>query len=103
MKRVFFPILIGIAVTVLFVLLGRFAGGACRCLTPTTIFFPYGTIVLQYTSRESIGLVLIALQFPLYSIVLANVGGGRRRILALLILSATHVAATLLGLIVYHQ
>jgi hypothetical protein len=103
MKRVFFPILIGIAVTVLFVLLGRFAGGACRCLTPTTIFFPYGTIVLQHTSRESIGLVLIALQFPLYSIVLANVGGGRRRILALLILSATHVAATLVGLAVYQQ
>src|SRR5882724_11238402 len=102
MKRVFFPILIGIAVTVLFVLLGRFAGGACRCLTPTTIFFPYGTIVLQHTSRESIGLVLIALQFPLYSVVLANVGGGRRRILALLILSATHVAATLVGLTVYH-
>ena len=103
MKRVFFPILIGIAVTVLFVLLGRFAGGACRCLTPTTILFPYGTIVLQHTSRESIGLVLIALQFPLYSIVLANVGGGRRRILALLILSATHVAATLVGLAVYQQ
>jgi hypothetical protein len=104
MKRVFVPILIGIVVTVFFLLLGRFAGGACRCLTPTTIFFPYGTIVLQHTSRESVGILLIALQFPIYSIVLANVGGGRRRmILALVILSATHVAATLVGLTVYQQ
>jgi hypothetical protein len=89
--------------TVLFVLLGRFAGGACRCLTPTTFFFPYPTIVLQHTRGESIGILLIALQFPFYSVVLANVGGGRRRILALLILSATHVAATLVGLTVYQQ
>jgi hypothetical protein len=103
MKRVFIPILIGILLTVLFVLLGRFAGGACNCLTPTTIFFPYGTIVLQHTSRESVGLLLIALQFPLYSIILANVSRGRRRILALLILSAVHAAATLVGLTVYHQ
>ena len=102
MKRVLIPILVGIVVTVLFVLLGGFAGGVCHCLTPTTIFFPYGTIVMRHTSRESSGILLIALQFPLYSIVLANVGGGRR-ILALLILSATHVAATLVGLIVYHR
>ena len=103
MERVFVPILIGILLTVLFVLLGGFAGDACHCLTPTTIFFPYGTIVLQHTSRESVGLLLIALQFPLYSIILANVSRGRRRILALLILFATHAAATLIGLTVYRQ
>ena len=103
MKRVFIPILIGILLTVLFVLVGRFAGGACHCLTPTTIFFPYGTIVLQHTSRESVGLLLIALQFPLYSIILANVSRGRRRMLALVILFATHAAATLVGLTVYQQ
>jgi len=103
MKRVFIPILIGILLTVLFVLLGGFASGACHCLTPTTIFFPYGTIVLQHTSRESVGLLLIALQFPLYSIILANLSRGTRRILALLILFATHAAATLIGLTVYRQ
>ena len=103
MKTVFIPILIGILLTVLLVLLGGFAGGACHCLTPTTIFFPYGTIVLQHTSRESVGLLLIALQFPLYSIILTNVGRGRRRILASLVLFATHAAATLIGLTVYRQ
>lgn len=103
MKRVFIPILIGIVLTVLFVLLGGFAGGACHCLTPTTIFFPYGTIGLQHTSREYVGLLLIALQFPLYSIILANVSRGRRWILTLLILSAAHAAATLVGLTVYQQ
>jgi hypothetical protein len=103
MKRLFIPILIGISLTVLFVLLGRFAGSACRCLTPTTIFFPYGTIVLQHTSRESAGILLIALQFPLYSIIFANVSRGRRRILALIILAVVHAAATLVGLTVYQQ
>ena len=102
MKRVLIPILIGMVVTVLFVLLGGFAGRVCHCLTPITVFFPYGTIVMRHTSRESIGILLIALQFPLYSIVLANVGGDRR-VLALVILSATHLAGTLVGLIVYHQ
>jgi len=103
MKKVFIPILIGIGLTVVFVLLGGLAGGACHCLTPTTIFFPYGTSVLQHTSRESAGFLLIALQFPVYSIILANVSRGRRRILTLLILFAVHGAAALVGLIVYQQ
>jgi hypothetical protein len=103
MKRVLIPILVGIFLTVLFFALAGFLGGACHCVTPTNLFFPYAAIILGGTSWEAISFLLIALQFPLYAIILANVKGSRRQTLVFLILLAFHAAATLVGLKVHHR
>lgn len=87
--------------TVLLGFLGGLFGGACHCMTPITLFLPYGTIIVMRTSWESLGLLVGALQFPLYAIIVASVKGGRRQALVLLILLAVHAAASLLGVTVY--
>lgn len=103
MKRILIAIVIGIVLTVVFFALAGFFGGACHCVTPTTIFFPYAAIVFGTTSWDSIGLVLIALQFPLYSIILIGVRGNIWRALSFLILLLSHAEALVVGLKVYHH
>jgi hypothetical protein len=103
MKRILIAIVIGIALTVVFFALAGFFGGACHCVTPTTIFFPYAGIVFGTTSWNSIGLVLIAFQFPLYAITLVCIRGIKRRVLAFTILLLAHSTALLIGLKVYHH
>jgi hypothetical protein len=103
MKRVLIAILAGVLLTVFFFVLAVLVGGACHCVTPTTIFFPYAAIVLAGFSWESISLILIALQFPLYSIIIAETKGTGRKALMSLILLAFHAVATMVGLRVYHH
>jgi len=103
MKRLFIATLAGIVLTVVFFALAGFFGGACHCVTPTTIFFPYAAIVFGTTSWDSIGLVLITLQFPAYVMTLVSWGGIKRRALAFIILFLSHTAAIIIGLKVYHH
>jgi len=103
MKRTLIAIAIGIVLTVAFFALAGFFGGACHCVTPTAILFPYAAIVFGTTSWDSIGLVLIALQFPLYAIVLISVRGIKWRTLSFVILLLSHTLTLLVGLKVYHH
>ena len=103
MKRILIAIVIGIVLTVLFFALAGFFGGACHCVTPTTTFFPYAAIVFGTTSWDSIGLGLIALQFPLYAIILVSVRGIKWRALSFIVLLLSHTLALLVGLKVYHH
>ena len=103
MKLTLIAIVIGLALTVVFFALAGFFGGACHCVTPTTIFFPYAAIVFGTTGWDSIGLVLIALQFPLYTITLVTVRGIKWRALSFAILLLGHTVALLVGLQVYHH
>ncbi len=102
MKRLLIAILIGVALSVIFFVLAVFSDGACHCVKPTIVFFPYGGIALS-RSRESISLPLIALQFPIYSVVIAKVRGAGWRVVALLILLIFHAAAVTVGLNLYHH
>jgi hypothetical protein len=101
MKRILILVLVSILLTFLLGLLGGFLGGACHCMTPITVLFPYGTIVVMRTPWETFGLLLAALQFPLYSLVLTSVRGRRRQFLLLAALLVIHSGAVLLGLTVY--
>jgi hypothetical protein len=103
MKRLLIAILVGIFLTVVFFVLAGFFGGACHCVTPTTIFFPYAAIVLGGFGRDSVGLLLIALQFPLYTIIFAKLKGRRQQALVSFILLLVHAVATSVGLRVYHH
>lgn len=103
MKRVLIAILVGIVLTVVFFALAGLLGGACHCVTPTTIFFPYAAIVLGGASWESVSFLLMAIQFPLYAVILAKVKGSGHRTLVFLVLLALHTATTLVGLKLYHR
>jgi hypothetical protein len=103
MKRTLIAVLAGVLLTLLFFALAGLLGGACHCITPTTLFFPYGAFILGRFSAESISLLAMAIQFPLYALVLAKVKGRERRIVILLLLLAFHVAAALVSLKLYDR
>ncbi len=102
MKSLLIAILIGVALSVIFFVFAVFSDGACHCVKPTIVFFPYAGIALS-RSWESISLPLIALQFPIYSVVTAKVRGAVWRVMALLILLMFHAVAVIVSLKLYHH
>jgi hypothetical protein len=102
MKTLIISILIGVALSVLFFVLAVLSDGACHCVKPTVVFFPYAGIALA-RSWESVSLPLMAIQFPLYSVIVAMVRGSRRKTLVFIALFACHVVVTLVGLKLYHR
>ncbi len=102
MKRVLIAILVAVLLTLVLFALAGLLGGACHCVTPTTLFFPYGAIILGL-SAESISFLAMAIQFPLYAVVLVKANGRERRIVALVLLIAFHVAAAMVSLKLYYR
>jgi hypothetical protein len=97
-KRLIISISIGIFLTLVLGLAGGFFGGACHCLIPMSLLFPYGTIIVMHTSWEALGFAIAAIQFPLYSTVVANLLKTRRGALTLVLLLTVHIVATLVAL-----
>jgi hypothetical protein len=102
MKSILIGILVGVALSVIFFVLTVVSDGACHCVKPTIIFFPYAAVALS-RSLESASLALMLIQFPVYSVVVAKVGRGGWKIVALLILLVFHGVAAVVGLQLYHQ
>jgi len=75
MKRLLLSLLIAIpsslVIAVLLFFASAFAGGACHCMTPVSVFFPYGTFITMRTRFETAGFYCDLLQFPLYATVIA--------------------------------
>lgn len=57
--------------------------------------------MLGFNNGDSIGLIFLAAQFPVYSIIVASVRGSGRRVLVGLVLLAIHTAAVVIGLRVH--
>jgi hypothetical protein len=99
MKKFLISGVVGVALTVVFFLLTAFADGACHCVKPTIIVFPYAALALS-RSWESASLPLIALQFPIYSILIARISGIRLKVLTLAIVIALHAATATVAWII---
>ena len=102
-KNLWVPAAVGLLLTVLFYFLGAFLSGGGHSLVAITVFFPYGLatgLSLDDGGFGFIEVILIALQFPVYALILANVKGGWRWT-AVLILLAAHVVAAVVGIRVY--
>lgn len=102
-KNLWVPVAVGLLLTVLFYFLGAFLSGGGHSLAAMTLFFPYGLVAGLSLADGPFGfieVVLIALQFPVYALILANVKGGWRWT-AVLILLAAHVVAAVVGIRVY--
>jgi hypothetical protein len=97
MKNILIGLAIGVVLTVLSFILAALADGACHCVKPTIIFFPYAALALT-RSWESISLPLMALQFPIYAISIAKVRGIRWKLLTFIILVLLHVGSAAIGL-----
>jgi hypothetical protein len=102
MKTLIISILIGLALGVFFFVLAVLSDGACHCVKPTVVFFPYAGIALAQ-SWESVSLPLMAIQFPLYAVIVAPMRGTRRKTLVVVTLFVCHVLVTLVGLKLYHR
>ena len=60
--------------------------------------FPYGAFTTMTLSSDTLGFLLIAIQFPLYAVIIVLVKGARWRVIALLLVVASHVLAASLAL-----
>jgi hypothetical protein len=105
MKRLVLSLLIALpssaVVTVLLLFASGFAGGACHCMTPVSVLFPYGTFITMRTSWETTGFYTDILQFPLYGLVVAIANGWRKRLLAATVILGVHSIAAIGALTMY--
>ena len=97
MKRLGLSLLIALpisfVVTMVLFLAAAFAGGACHCMTPMSVLFPFGTFITMRTSWENAGLLATILQFPLYATMIAIAGTWRSRLLASVLILLVHSIA----------
>jgi hypothetical protein len=98
MRRSVAAIAIGFGLTVVLFVIGGMAGSACHCMTPMTVFFPYGTAVSMSGEWETVGLLLITAQWPLYGWLLTNTPAGGKRLIVLILLAVVHAAAVMFWL-----
>ncbi len=105
MKRLLYSLLVAIpisvAVTLILSLASGFAGGACHCMTPISVLFPYGTFITMRTSRETLGFYVYVFQFPVYAIIITIFNGARRRLLASAIVLIVHSIGAVGALTMY--
>ena|SRR5438132_11308459 len=87
------PILIGILLTVVFLVLEAFGGGVCHCEKPLQYFFPYVTMLGVHADWGVPGFLLFGLQFPVHAVSVAMVNGPNWKARVLLILIAIHAGA----------
>src|ERR1043166_10251599 len=99
--RPLLAILIGSLLTAVGFLFAGFASSACNCSRPITIAFPFAAILWSLRRWESVGGVLMAFQFPAYGLLVALGKSRKQRTRYALILLAVHVAAVILGLLMY--
>ena len=102
MKKMLIAILIGIAFGVFFFVVAVLADGACHCVKPTIVLYPYAGIALLY-SWEYVSLPLMAIQFPVYAAAIAKAKRVRWTALSVLIILLLHALLAFVGLRLYRQ
>ena len=105
MKRLILPLLIAvpisIVITILFLFAAGFAGGACHCMTPVSVLFPYGTFITMRTRFETAGFYSDVFQFPVYATIIALVHGWRKRLVVSFVLLVIHSVAAVGAVTMY--
>jgi hypothetical protein len=89
--------MVGILLTIFFIVLAGMGGGACHCSTPIIILFPYVSMLGVHADWGVLGLLLFGLQFPIYTISVAMAKGPNRKARVLVILFAVHAWAVLIS------
>jgi hypothetical protein len=91
---------VGCLLTPVFFLLGGYYSGGGHSLTSMIILFPWGMMwgLTFKGDCETPAVILLALQFPAYAVILAFGRLSRRLLLCLLLVLLLHVLAVTIGL-----
>ena len=103
MNRILIVLLLSVVGTVILFVGAGMHGGMCHCSTAMFALFPIGSYVTMRTSWESVGLLLVLVQFPLYAVIVTLVNGTQRRVIVLLLVIVFHVLAASLAVYDYCQ
>jgi hypothetical protein len=102
-KRLLIAVALSVVGAVILFIGAAMHGGMCHCSTAMYTLFPYGAYTMMTSRFENLGLLLIAIQFPLYVVTIVLVKGSRRKVIALLLIIASHVLAVSIALHNYCQ
>lgn len=94
-------VLVGSLLTIVAFVLASMGTGACHCSRPITVAFPFATLLWASGYIESLGGLLMAVQFPIYAMLVALGKSRAVRARIALLLLAIHVVAVIVGLLVY--
>jgi hypothetical protein len=103
MKRLLLALPLSLAVTIVLFAGAAMYGGMCHCETAMYAFFPYGSFAMIRMSWDSLGLLMMLVQFPIYSVIITVVNGARRKVMVLLLIVALHALAASFALHDYCQ
>jgi hypothetical protein len=104
LSRILLPllaVLVGTLLTAFAFLLAGFASGACHCSRPIALAFPYASVIWGATKFEWLGGALMAIQFPVYAIIVALAKTRGLRFRRAVTLVGIHVFAVIAALFVY--
>ena len=93
MRRLFLFLLGSVILTAVLFIVAAGADGACHCITPAAILFPYGIIISMGARWEIVSLLATALQFPVYALVFTAAQKTRGQVIVVLVLLVTHGVA----------
>jgi len=105
LNKMVVPMLIAFAVsavvTVVLSIIGGFLGGACHCMTPMSVLFPYGTFITMRTSWEEAGFYAHIFQYSLYAVLIALAQGWRNRLIVTCVVLIVHALAAVFAVNMY--
>jgi hypothetical protein len=93
---------IGILVTVVLFFATGFATGACHCVTPTIVIFPFSALLLASLDSQATSAAVLFLQFPIYAITIGMPQGWKRLWAAVAVLTS-HTIAVLVALNLHNR
>lgn len=102
MKRMLVATATGILVTVVLFFGTGFATGACHCVTPTIVIFPFAALLLVALASQAISATVMFLQFPIYALVI-GMSQGSKRFWATVAVFTAHIIAVLVVLNLHHR
>jgi hypothetical protein len=104
-RTVLLSILIGCLVTPILYLLAAFYSGGGHSLSSVIIAFPYGMVwgLIFKGIIEWPGLILLALQYPLYGLVIGIARVRNRSALYVLVLLILHGVVSALGFLMWRK
>ena len=95
-------IAIGILVTAVLFLASGLAAGACHCVTPTIIIFPFAALLLLGLASQATSAIVMFLQFPIYAFTI-GISRGSKRLWAAVAVLTSHIIAVLVALNVHNR
>ena len=77
MDRTAISIVLSFVAAGVLLLFAGFVDAACHCMDSMSVLFPYGATIFNMTDWQGMGLLVMVLQFPLYTLAVLTSGSFR--------------------------